>query len=641
MSTLDLFEPTGEHDRRLAQTTDGLLGRFNASGVVTAADVHVARALARATREQDEEAVLAAALASRAVRSGSVAISLPVLATDGAAALPDLPWPDAETWQAQVSGSKLVRQGALVVDHGLVYLQRYHHQEAQVVADLRARASLDAPGVDEQVLAAGLERIFPGEGYAEQRVAARTLAGARTAVLTGGPGTGKTTTVAGLLALLAEQAAAAGERPLRVGLAAPTGKAAARVKAAVSDALAGILERTTDPATRAVVGPLGEVEAMTLHRLLGWSPASRSRFRHHRANRLPHDVVLVDEASMVSLTHMARLLEALRPTARLILVGDADQLVSVDAGAVLADLVAGAELAGDAAPLVVARLRTVHRFGETIGALADALRRGDADDVVAALSAGSTEVEWVREAQPTAYLRPMVTDHAREVLVAARKGDAPAALAALGRHRLLCAHRTGPQGVSTWNRLVETWLREEAGLTSYDQMYVGRPLLVTANDYATGVLNGDTGVVVAAQKPDGTRVRMAVVEGPGGTQRFAPGRLGDVETMHAMTIHKAQGSQAEEITVLLPEADSPLLTRELFYTAVTRAERKVRVVAPEAVVRAAVERRVVRASGLRQRLAVTSEAPADTAPPVATPPGRPSTTTAPTPHESEAPDGRP
>lgn len=602
MTTLDLFEPTGEHDRRLAQTTDGLLGRFNVAGVLTAADVHVARALARATREQDETAVLAAALASRAVRSGSVAIDLATLAAEGAAALPELPWPDDETWAEQVAGSKLVRQGALVVDQGLVYLQRYHHQEVQVVDDLRARAALEAPEVDEQVLAAGLERIFPGEGYAEQRAAAGTVARVRTAVLTGGPGTGKTTTVAGVLALLAEQAGAAGERPLRVGLAAPTGKAAARVRAAVAGAMEGILERTPDPQTRALVEPLADIEAMTLHRLLGWNPRSRTRFRHHRTNRLPHDVVLVDEASMVSLTHMARLLEALRPTARLILVGDADQLVSVDAGAVLADLVAGAELAGDAAPLVVTRLRTVHRFGETIGALADALRRGAADDVVAALAAGSAEVEWVREAEATPYLRDLVTGHARAVLTAARHGDAPKALEALGRHRLLCAHRSGPQGVSTWNRLTETWLREEAGLTSYDPMYVGRPLLVTANDYVTGVLNGDTGVVVASQKPDGTPVRMAVIEGPTGAQRFAPGRLGEVETMHAMTIHKAQGSQAEEITVLLPEAASPLLTRELFYTAVTRAEKKVRVVAPEAVVRAAVDRRVVRASGLRQRL---------------------------------------
>lgn len=340
---------------------------------------------------------------------------------------------------------------------------------------------------------------------------------------------------------------------------------------------------------------------MTLHRLLGWRRDSRTRFRHHRTNRLPHDVVLVDEASMVSLTHMARLLEALRPTARLILVGDADQLVSVDAGAVLADLVAGVD-GWDDSPVALTRLRTVHRFGATIGALAEALRVGDADAVVAALSAGSDDVEWVADADPIPVLRPILTRHARAVLEAARAGDDSTAMRAVNAHRLLCAHRNGPFGVHTWNRHTESWLGDDTGLTFYDPMYVGRPLLVTANDYATGVFNGDTGVIVASVRPDGTPVRMAVIEGATGLQRFAPSRLGDIETMHAMTIHKAQGSQAKEITVLLPDADSPLLTRELFYTAVTRAEERVRIVGSEAVIRAAVSRRVVRASGLRQRL---------------------------------------
>lgn len=601
MTILETFEPVSEHDRRLALSARGALGELNRAGVLTAADVHIARTLARVTREQDEDAVLAVALTSRAVRSGSVAVDLSTIAPDEGD-LADLPWPDPAGWTERVAASKLTGQGALVVDQGLVYLQRYHHQEVQVVDDLRARAAQGPPAVDETVLAAGLGRVFPGEQYAEQRAAAEVLARARTGVLTGGPGTGKTTTVAGVLALLAEQAAAAGERPLRVGLAAPTGKAAARVKAAVSGALAEILERTPDPAVRAVIEPLGQVEAMTVHRLLGWRPDSRTRFRHDRGNRLSHDVVLVDEASMVSLTQMARLLEALRPGARLILVGDADQLVSVDAGAVLADVVAGAAVDPAGSPVALARLRTVHRFGRTIGALAEALRVGDADAVVAALAEGSEEVEWVREGDATAYLRPLLTRHARAVLEAARRGDTDQAMQALGRHRLLCAHREGPQGVRTWNHLTETWLGEDTGTTFYDPMYVGRPLLVTANDYATGVLNGDTGVVVASRTPDGTPVRMAVVEGAAGPQRFAPSRLGDVETMHAMTIHKAQGSQAEEITALLPEADSPLLTRELFYTAVTRAQRTVRVVGSEEVVRAAVARRVVRASGLRQRL---------------------------------------
>ncbi|ANS79744.1 Exodeoxyribonuclease V alpha chain [Serinicoccus hydrothermalis] len=629
---IELFERVDDHDRRLALTATGPLRDFNRAGLLTAADVHVATGLARAAGEKDAEVLLAAAVATRAVRSGSVAVDLAALATEGAQALPDLPWPDPQTWTASVAGSRLAREGGLVVEGttGLVYLQRYHHQEVQVVADLRARAELGPPAVDEEVLQAGLERIFPGAGYAEQRLAADVVVRSRTGVITGGPGTGKTTTVAGVLTLLAEQAAQAGEQPLRVGLAAPTGKAAARVKAAVDRALDEIEARAVSEEGREVVQRLRTVEPRTLHRLLGWRPGSRSRFRHHRGNRLPHDVVLVDEASMVSLTHMARLLEALRPSARLILVGDADQLVSVEAGAVLADLVAAVpereegHAQGDAAgedgaagqasddaaespgpgpaPLALARLRTVHRFGETIGALAQALRVGDADAVVSALSVGGTEVEWVRDEDASAYLQEQLTRQAREIQQAARRGDDDAALRALHRHRLLCAHREGERGVRRWNHLVETWLAEDTGLNLYEPMYLGRPLLVTANDYATGVLNGDTGVVVASQTSAGVPVRMAAIDGAAGRKRYTPSRLGDVETMHAMTIHKAQGSQAEAITVLLPELDSPLLTRELFYTAVTRAERSIRVVGSEEEVRAAVQRRVVRASGLRQRL---------------------------------------
>lgn len=615
MSTIELFERTDEHDRRLAQTTEGLLGRFNAAGLVTAADVHVARALARATREQDEPAVLAAALASRAVRSGSVAIDLPALADEGAATLPDLPWPDAEAWQEQVAGSKLVRQGALVVDQGLVYLQRYHHQEVQVVHDLVARAAQPPPVLDTALRDAALARVFP-RGWEEQREAARVATSSWTSVITGGPGTGKTSTVAGVLTLLAEQAGT--DRVLRVGLAAPTGKAAARMQEAVAEALEDILARTDDPAARAAIEPLREVTAVTLHRLLGYRPGSSTRFRHDREHRLPHDVVLIDETSMVSLTHMARLLEALRPTTRLILVGDPDQLVSIDAGAVLADLVAGdAEDPGPGTatpegspahrPVTVARLRTSHRFGAEIGALAEALRRGDADLVLDALRSapgGDGQVTWIEEPDPTAYLRPLLTRHALGVYRAAQAGQSEQALDLLGNHRLLCAHREGPWGVRTWNRSVEAWLTEETGDGLYDPMYIGRPLLVTANDYATGVFNGDTGVVVATRRDDGRRGgRVAVVRGSEGDQTFGTSRLGDVETMHAMTVHKAQGSQADEVTVLLPPEDSPLLTRELFYTAVTRARTRVRIVGSEAAVRAAVGRRVQRASGLRQRLA--------------------------------------
>ncbi len=299
---------------------------------------------------------------------------------------------------------------------------------------------------------------------------------------------------------------------------------------------------------------LGALTAQTLHRLLGWRPDSRTRFRHHRGNRLPHDVVVVDETSMVSLTMMARLVEAVRPDARLVLVGDPDQLASVEAGAVLADLVGGLAVRE---PESVAALRTSHRFGARIGDLAGALRAGESDRVLALLRDGGPEIELIDpdDAAAAERVRRTVLEHALAVRAAALAGDADGAVAALDRHRLLCAHRQGPYGVQHWNRLVERWLGEATGgpVGWGQEWYAGRPLLVTANDYGLGLFNGDTGVVV--QQDDET-VR-AVIAGVGGHHTFATSRLSEIETMHAMTVHKSQGSQADEVTVLLPAGGLP------------------------------------------------------------------------------------
>ena len=429
-------------------------------------------------------------------------------------------------------------------------------------------------------------RVFDGDTYDEQRTASRAAAGQWTTVLTGGPGTGKTTTVAGLLALLAEQQQLAGEPPLRIALTAPTGKASARLQEAVGSAARALDQVDQDR--------LGHLPAVTLHRLLGTRRDNGTRFRHHRGNRLAHDVVVVDESSMVSLTMMTRLVEAVRPDARLVLVGDPDQLASVEAGAVLGDLVAGLS---HRQPSPVASLRTTHRFGEHIGDLAAALRGGSPDDVLAVLRSGAAEVELVETDDPSIVLRTGLVQAAVELRRHAVEGRPAEAVAALDRHRLLCAHRDGPFGVHHWNRQVQRWLSEAVGDPLYEPMYVGRPLLVTANDYGLGVHNGDAGVVVHT----GGGLR-AFIAGSKGLVDFAVSRMSDVETMYATTIHKSQGSQAQEVTVLLPPPESPLLTRELFYTAVTRATDKVRVVGTEESVRAAVSRRAQRASGLRRRL---------------------------------------
>ncbi len=278
--------------------------------------------------------------------------------------------------------SALVAAGVLRIEHDLLYLDRYARLEAQVCADLIARDQQPPPVLDEAALAAALARVSGNHFSSEQEAASVGAVRRWTTVLTGGPGTGKTTAVARLLVLLADQAAAEGGR-LSIALAAPTGKAATRLQEAV---LAELEDLSDDD--RALVG---RPDAMTLHRLLGWRFDNTTRFVHDRGNRLKYDVVVVDECSMVELTMMGRLLEAVRPQARLVLVGDPRQLTSVGAGAVLSDLVAGYE--GEDSP--VAALSENFRSTEHIKALAEALRVGDADAVLAALRSGSDEVEFV------------------------------------------------------------------------------------------------------------------------------------------------------------------------------------------------------------------------------------------------------
>ncbi len=563
-------------DVELAVGASGLLSAFNAAGVLDIADVRVAERICLLVKETDERVALAVALLVRGLRSGSVCVELASIAS--AVGTEEAPWPEPNEWLAALRASPLLGEPPVLhlYDDRLLYLDRYWREEKQVCDDLLA---LRVSGPIGDVPA--FERLFPA-GFEEQREAAEIALAQAVTVLTGGPGTGKTTTVARLLALLAEQA---GASRLRIALAAPTGKAAARLQEAVQHEVAKL-----DAADR---DRLGELRAMTLHRLLGSRPDSSSRFRHDRGNRLPHDVIVVDETSMVSLTMMARLLEAVRPDARLILVGDADQLASVEAGAVLADLVDGLSSRTD---VRVAALRTSHRFGAAIGFLADAIRVGDADQALTLLRSGDEHIEFIEDDASDA-MRPILLPHALRLREAALFGADDVALATLDEHRLLCAHREGPYGVRHWNRQVEKWLSEETGQPPWSEWYPGRPLLVTANDYGLRVYNGDTGVVIAG--PDGLR---AVIAGASGPLDFATSRLSDVETMHAMTIHKSQGSQAAKVTVLMPSEDSRLLTRELFYTAVTRAKGKVRVVGSEASMRAAIGRRAVRATGLRLRL---------------------------------------
>jgi exodeoxyribonuclease V alpha subunit len=582
--------------------------------------------------------VLAAALAVRAPRTGHVFVDLAEISataaveTEETVDLSELPWPAPAEWTAAVAASTtLVALGdeddaavrPLRLIGSRVYLDRYWREERSLATVLSRLSGGGMQSVPIDGLAAALARLFPEPGDHLARAAAACAVLRGLAVIAGGPGTGKTTTVARIAALLGELAATLGEAAPLIALCAPTGKAAARLEAAVHE------EARRLPVSDDVRAGLLALRASTIHRLLGWRPGSHSRFRHDAGNRLPHDVVIVDETSMVGLSLMGRLLEAVRADARVVLVGDPDQLTAIEAGAVLRDIVGPAadgvrmsvamaallarcgcgELPGEREPSPrsfgdgVVALQRGHRYGEAIGAVARAIRRGDGDGVLAALRAGG-EVRWLEldtaeaDAAALAALRDEVLASGAGVMAAAVAGDGAGALQALGGFRLLCAHRRGRYGVASWTAVVERWLAEAIdGFASAERDYVGRPLLITENDYELRLFNGDTGVVVRA----GDRLA-AVFERDGELVSIAPSRLGSAETVHAMTIHKSQGSQFEVAAVLLPDPTSRILTRELLYTAVTRARRRLLLIGTEASVRAAVARPVARASGLRERL---------------------------------------
>jgi len=555
------------------------------AGVLDAAEVHIASSLASRVGESRPHVVLALALAVAAPRSGHVALD-PEHARESAmreaervdddarATVAALAWPvETAAWLREVQDSPLAPD-VLRVEHGLIYLRRFHDLEISVADRLIALASepTSAPEAIDDLS----ERMHLDDG---QRQAVRTCLASRLGVLVGGPGTGKTRTVATILAALLRDENAAP----RIALAAPTGKAAARMGESIANA-AALLE-TSDPD---LADSMRQVRPSTVHRLLGVRRGSAA-FRHNASDPLHHDVVIIDEASMMSLPLSASLLEALSASTRLILVGDPDQLASVEAGSVLADLVA----ARGPISSCVAELTANHRFGagSAIGELAAAVRRGDVEGTRRALDTGGGAS--LHSSGSTA--RSIVEPVALAMRQAALAGDQTLAAEQLDSVRVLCAHRRGPAGVARWNSLVESWLGDVRPFSDY----AGRPVMVTVNDAPRRLFNGDIGVVV--EQPETGALEVVIPDGE--SIRHVPRvHLGRVETVHALTIHKSQGSEFDRVVVVLPSADSLLATRELLYTAITRARSSVTLIGSLDAVLAAVSRPTRRASGLRARL---------------------------------------
>jgi exodeoxyribonuclease V alpha subunit len=585
-------------------------------------DRHFARWMGELCGDRSEALALAAALASHRLGQGDVCVDLARFAgqrlfTDPATGA-GIPAPALAPWIAALEASAAVgcpheAPRPLVLDGQRLYLHRYWHFE-QGLADGLLRRAAAVVEVDLERLEAGLERLFPaapdGEHPDGQRIAAAIAALRRLCIVSGGPGTGKTHTVAAVLALLADLAA---PRRLRIVLAAPTGKAAARLTEAIRQAKQRL----------ALTEALREripVEALTLHRLLGVRP-DRVTPRHGPDNPLHLDLLVVDEASMIDLPLMFRTVTALPDHARLILLGDRDQLASVEAGNVFADLCA--KPTAGYSPTLCARLRRCagydgpvdpnasalgdclalleksYRFGPRsgIGTLAGSIRRGL--DPMPAF--GPQWADSVHVDPAGSRLEETLAETALEACSAVfEAGDAVQALAGLGKMAILCATREGPAGVAESNRAVERALRDAGLEVAEGGNYRGRPILIGRNDYPLGVFNGDIGILWP--DPDDGVLRAWFRQTDGGLKRIAPGRLPEHQTAFAMTVHKAQGSEFDRILLLLPDRDVRVLSRELLYTAVTRARRQIVIRGSADLLRIAAARRAERASGLAGRL---------------------------------------
>jgi exodeoxyribonuclease V alpha subunit len=576
---------------------------------------------------------LAAALVSRWRSEGHICLDLEGVAGTVFPEKPveevrPIPVPALKGWVRDLRSSPVVGSPGefkpLVLDarHRL-YLHRYWEYEQSLASEILKRAAEKPDEPNSAELRRKLQVLMAPEADGSlnwQCVAAAAAARRKFCVISGGPGTGKTHTLVVILALLLELER---DRKLRIAVAAPTGKAATRIQDSIRNA------KATLPCSEAIKTQLPE-RAMTIHRLLGYIPDS-PYFRHNAENPLPYDVIAVDEASMVDLALMAKLFQAIPSSARVILLGDKDQLASVEAGAVIGDICSAGggdgfseqfsqhfqSLTGKPLPVgvkgraaladCVVQLKKNYRFGDqsAIYRLSNAINEGRAEEVLSIIrdsrcdgASDLASTALPHRAELKEALRARVTEGFSGFL---KVSDPLEALAALARFRILCALREGPFGVAGLNQLTEEILEEAGLIKPLGPWYAHRPIMVMRNDYNLKLFNGDIGIVLPDADSGEPR---AFFPGPDNeVRKILPLRLPEHQTAYALTVHKSQGSEFDRILLVLPDRESPVLSRELLYTGLTRARKSVELWFEEKVFRAALSRRVSRTSGLRDALA--------------------------------------
>ena len=611
---------------------DDAMKQLYEQGLLQAIDLHFARLMQRLSGQADPRISLAAALVSKERREGHICLDLAKINSRTFSTENDhdvsFTWPELAEWTTLLRASPVVGEPGqykpLILDReNRLYLYRYWEYQARLSESIHKRLLETEPTTDPKFIKSALERYFTEDDKEEinwQKVAAFTCLRKRFSIISGGPGTGKTFTVAKILALLIEQAP---EPVLRIALVAPTGKGAARLQETIKKI------KTSLPIPESVKQLVPD-EAKTIHRLLKTVPGS-PYFRFNSQNPLPLDVLVLDEASMVDLALMSKLVQALPPAARLIVLGDKDQLAAVEAGAVFGDMcdtgtvhnyskthcldleaVTGYKLheVQESAALpglqdCLTQLRRSYRFSQesNIAALSRAVNEGNADRVMTLLKNNKEEGEifWRPIPRPEDLARTLEDQYLVRFQECLKAAEPREFFKRFEKFRILCGLRQGPYGVVAMNQTIESLLSLSGTVQPGEKWYQGRPILVTRNDYHLDLFNGDSGVVWPDPET-GQELRVYFPGAEGELKRFHPLRIPEHETLYAMTVHKSQGSEFDELLLILPDRDAPVLTRELIYTAITRARHKVTIWGPEEILRAAISRRTERASGLRDEL---------------------------------------
>ena len=471
----------------------------------------------------------------------------------------------------------------LVIEKKRLYLQRYWHYEQCLANTIIAMLHQDAAPPLTTSIEPLLERYFPNQPESSlidwQRLAAELAIKQRFSIITGGPGTGKTTTVVKILALLQELNLTT---PLAIALAAPTGKAALRLQQSIG------INKIHLPCSEEIKKQIPEA-VMTLHRLLGAKQHS-SQFFHHADHPLVYDVVVIDEASMIDLALMSKLVTALKPKTKLILLGDKDQLASVEAGAVLANLTTGL-------PTYTQELKTTYRFAGAIKTLADAVNAQQADQAWSVLAQADEHCRLFTGELITYIAK----QHARYLSLIKQNKPFEEVYSAYGQFQVLCANRNGEHSVAFINQACEQKLLEQKQIDYAGSWYSGRPIMIMENHPALGLYNGDIGICMPDYVEKGRL--MVFFSGADGTiKKYLPARMPRVETAFAMTIHKSQGSEFDEVLIVLPSTLNPILTKELLYTAITRAKQTVQILADHAIFSKTVQQKIERVTGLIDKL---------------------------------------